>query len=43
MAKRVVDKYNIKPVLQSTATLSVCSGLDNTCHDLSKSVIISVQ
>ena len=42
VAKRIVDKYNIKPILQSTAKLSVCSGLDNTCYDMSKSVIVSV-
>ena len=41
-ARRVVDKYIIKPVIHSTAKLSVCSGLDNTCYDISKSVIISV-
>ena len=33
VARRIVDKYNIKPILQS---------LDNTCYDISKSVIISV-
>ena len=38
----VGDKYNIKPILQSTAKLSVCSGHDNTCYDMSKSVIVSV-
>ena len=42
VARRIVDKYNIKPILQSTAKLSVCSGLDNTCCDMSKSVIVSV-
>ena len=42
VARRIVDKYNIKPVIHSTAKLSVCSGLDNTCYDMSKSVIISV-
>ena len=42
VAKRIVDKYNIKPNLQSTAKLSVCSGLDNTCYDMSKSVIVGV-
>ena len=42
VAERIVDKYNIKSVLHSTAKLSVCSGLDNTCYDISKSVIISV-
>ena len=42
VARRIVDKYNIKPVIHSTAKLSVCSGLDNTCYDISKSVIISV-
>ena len=26
----------------STAKLSVCSGLDNTCYDISESVTISV-
>ena len=35
VARRIVDKYNIKPILQSTAKLSVCSGLDNTCYDMS--------
>ena len=40
--KIVVDQYNIKPILQSTAKLSACSGLDNTCYDMSKSVIVSV-
>ena len=39
VARRIVDEYNIKPILQSTAKLSVCSGLDNTCYDMSKSVI----
>ena len=42
VARRVVDKYNTKPVINSAANLSVCSGLDNTCYDISKSVIISV-
>ena len=42
VARRIVDKYNIKPVIHSTAKLSVCSGLDNTCYDMSKSVMISV-
>ena len=42
VARRIVDKYNIKPTLQSTAKLSVCSGLDHTCYDMSKSVIVSV-
>ena len=42
VARRIVDKYNIKPILQSTAKLSVCGGLDNTCYDMSKSVIVSV-
>ena len=42
VARRIVNKYNIKPVIHSTAKLSVCSGLDNTCYDISKSVIISV-
>ena len=32
-ARRIVDKYNIKPVIHSTAKLSVCSGLDNACYD----------
>ena len=40
VARRRVDKYNIKPILQSTAKLSVCSGLDNACYDMSKSVIV---
>ena len=42
VARRVIDKYNIKPVIHSTAKLSVCSGLDNTCYDILKSVMISV-
>ena len=42
VARRIADKYNIKPILQSTAKLPVCSGLDNTCYDMSKSVIVSV-
>ena len=42
VARRIVDKYNIKPILQSTAKLFVCSGLDNTCYDISKLVVISV-
>ena len=42
VARRIVDKYNIKPILQSTAKLSVCSRLDNSCYDMSKSVIVSV-
>ena len=42
VARRIVDKYNIKPVIHSSAKLSVCSGLDNTCYDISKSVIVSV-
>ena len=41
VARRIVDEYNIKPVLQSTAKFSVCSGLDNTCYDISKAVITS--
>ena len=42
VARQIVDKYDIKPVLQPTAKLSVYRGLDNTCYDISKSVIISV-
>ena len=42
VARRIVDKYNIKPILQSTAELSVSSGLDNACYNISKSEIISV-
>ena len=38
VARRVVDKFNIKPVINCAAKLSVCSG----CYDISKSVIISV-
>ena len=41
VARRIVDKYDIKPVLQSTAKLSVCSGLNNAYYDILKSVIIS--
>ena len=29
VARRIVDRYNIKPVIHSTATLSVCSGLEH--------------
>ena len=42
VARRIVDRFNIKPVINSAAKLSVCSGLDNTCYDISKSVIISI-
>ena len=42
VARRIVDGFNIKPVINSAAKLSVCSGLDNTCYGISKSVIISV-
>ena len=42
VARRIVDRFNIKPVINSAAKLSVCSRLDNTCYDISKSVIISV-
>ena len=34
VARRIVEKYNIQLILQSTAKLSVCSGLDNTCYDI---------
>ena len=34
IARRIVDKYNVKPVIHSTAKLSVRSGLDNTCYDI---------
>ena len=42
VARRIVNRFNIKPVINSAAKLSVCSGLDNTCYDISESVIISV-
>ena len=42
VARGIVDRFNIKPVINSTTKFSVCSGLDNTCYDISKSVIISV-
>ena len=42
VARRIVDRFNIRPVINSAAKLSVCSGLDNTCYDISQSVIISV-
>ena len=38
VARRVVDKYNVKPVINSAAKLSVCSELDKTFYD----IIISV-
>ena len=40
VARRIVDRFNMKPVINSAAKLSVCSGLDNTCYDISESVII---
>ena len=42
VARRIVDRFNIRPIINSAAKLSVCSGLDNTCYDISDSVIISV-
>ena len=42
VARRIVDRFNIKPVINSAAKISVWSGLDNTCYDISKSVIVSV-
>ena len=42
VARRIVDRFNIRPIIHSTSKLSVCSGLDNTCYDISDSVIISV-
>ena len=42
VARRIVDGFNMKPIINSAAKLSVCSGLDNTCYDMSKSVMISV-
>ena len=42
VARRMVDRFNTKPVINSAAKLSVCSGLDNTCYDISKSVIVSI-
>ena len=42
VARRIVERCNIQPILQSTSKLSVCSGLDNICYYMSKSVIISV-
>ena len=42
VARRIVNRFNIKPVINSAAKLSACSGLDNTCYDISDSVIISV-
>ena len=42
VARRIVVKYNIKPIIHSTAKRTVCSGLNNTCYDISKSVIIGV-
>ena len=42
VARRIVDRFNIRPIINSAAKLSVCGGLDNTCYDISDSVIISV-
>ena len=42
VARRIVDRFNIRPIIKSAAKLSVCSGLDNTCYDISESVIIIV-
>ena len=36
IARRIVDRFNIRPVINSAAKLSVCSGLDNTCSDISE-------
>ena len=41
VARRIVERYDIQPILQSTSKFSVRSGLGNTCYDMSKSVIIS--
>ena len=43
VARRIVDRFNIKPVINSAAKFSVCSGLDNACYDISKSVTISIK
>ena len=43
VARRIVERYNIQPILQFTSKLSACSGLDNTRYDMSKSVIVSVK
>ena len=37
VARRIVDRFNIRPEINSAAKLSVCSGLDNTCYDISES------
>ena len=42
VARRIVEKYNIQPILQATSKLPVFSGLDNTCYDISKLVVIGV-
>ena len=40
VARRIEDRFNIRPIINSAAELSVCSGLDKICYDISKSVII---
>ena len=30
VARRIGEKYNIQPIVQSTSKVSVCSGLDDT-------------
>ena len=42
VARRVVDKYHLSPIIHSDSHNSFCSGLDNTCYDMSKSIALTV-
>ena len=41
ISEKTVNKYNFTPT-QTNSQLSVCSGLDNTCHDLNTEVSHSI-
>ena len=42
IAERVISNYKLEPYIVSTTTRKVCSGLDNKCFDISKSIQLVV-
>ena len=43
IARRVVDKNKLQKFIVESSTITICSGLDNQCYEISKSIALSVE
>lgn len=42
IADRIISLYHLEPYVTSTTTRTVCSGLDNKCYDISRSISLNI-